>query len=132
MYEPIFSELERAFDRAFLDNNNSTYPPYDLIRTGEDTYDLVLAVAGFDFPDLDIVVADNTLTIRGEHAPDDDEGPPTITYIRRGIAQRKFVRSFTLHNYLQVTGASMEDGLLTVRLKSVVPESATPRKIAIT
>lgn len=123
-----FDNLTRVFDAATrLDEAHFTYPPYNIVKTGEDIYRITFAVAGFGENELDVNVENNTLTVRGKVAPDNDPA----TYLYRGIAGRSFERKFELANHIQVFGARIENGLLHINLKREVPEALKPRKIEI-
>lgn len=104
------------------------YPPYNIEKTGDDTYRLTMAVAGFRPEDLNLVVEDNTLTISGRVAA--PNGQSEVLY--RGIAGRSFERRFVLADHIVVEGAELRDGLLHVGLQRVVPEALKPRRIAVT
>lgn len=126
-----------GFDRLFsmldsmgtVDNGNPGYPPYDIERTGENDYRITMAVAGFAEKDLDIELKESTLTIRGERASEKGENSGEV--LHRGIAQRSFERRFQLADHVQVSGASLENGLLHVDLVREIPESKKPRSIPI-
>ena len=120
-----FDRLARLADRAAQEA--PSYPPYNIERTGEDTYRLTMAVAGFRAQDLDIVVQDNALTVSGRVA----EEPRRAEMLHRGIAGRAFERRFALADHMAVEGADLRDGLLHVALRRVVPEALKPRRIAI-
>ena len=131
-----FSPLFRSaigFDRlARLANTAATtaeasYPPYNIERTGDDSYRLTMAVAGFGPSDLDLVAKDNTLVIAGRVAAD----APKAELLYRGIAGRPFERRFVLADHVVVEGADLQNGLLHVSLKRVVPEALKPRRIQI-
>lgn len=117
------------------------YPPYDILRRGEDHYDITMAVPGFSEEDLDITVHEDRLTISGQVAKPAEteaeqereaEAPETsVEYLHRGIATRAFERSFRLGEYMKVTSAELKDGLLTVHVVREVPEEAKPRSISI-
>lgn len=132
-----FSPFYRStvgFDRLFsaLDNLNtqdSSYPPYNIARTGEDTYRISLAVAGFTQDELDIVLKERTLTVRGEKL--EEETDENTEIVHRGIAFRNFERCFQLASDVEVTAADLKDGLLHLDLLRVVPEEKKPRTIAI-
>jgi molecular chaperone IbpA len=106
------------------------YPPYNIKRSGENAYNISVAVAGFTGPDLGIEVKENTLTIRGNKQSSGDEESDNLIY--QGIAERNFERNFQLADHVQITGASLENGLLQVDLLRVVPEAMKPRAIPIT
>ena len=103
------------------------YPPYNIKRSGENAYNISVAVAGFTGADLSIEVKENTLTIRGNKQSNEESD-----LIYQGIAERNFERSFQLADHVQITGASLENGLLQVDLLRVVPEAMKPRAIPIT
>ena len=134
-----FSPLYRStvgFDRLFtmLDSlgqpdNSQTYPPYNIERTGEDSYRVSLAVAGFAESDIDIESHRNVLTVKGERK--DEQKGEGSEVIYRGIAGRAFERRFQLADHVEVTGAVLKNGLLHIDLKRNVPEELKPRKIAI-
>ena len=106
------------------------YPPYNIARTGENAYRISVAVAGFTDADLSIEAKENTLTIHGEKQTNDEEETGDVLY--QGIAARTFERSFQLADYVQVKGASLENGLLHVDLVREIPEAMKPRAIPIT
>jgi molecular chaperone IbpA len=125
-----------GFDRLFsmLDNvagfdAGSTYPPYNIERTGENAYRITLAVAGFAENDISIEAKQNTLTIKGEKQAKTDEKKGEVLY--QGIAARTFERIFQLAEHVEVKGAALENGLLHVDLVRQVPEAMKPRRIAI-
>jgi molecular chaperone IbpA len=125
-----------GFDRLFttldqlvgMDGPAPSYPPYDIARTGENAYRISVAVAGFTDADLSIEAKESTLTIRGDKQMNDEE---TRELLYRGIAARNFERSFQLADYVEVRGASLENGLLHVDLVREVPEVMKPRVIPI-
>ena len=122
-----FDRLARLVDTAASGQEAQTYPPYNIEKTGDDSYRLTMAVAGFRPEDLDITVKDNTLYVSGRVANDGQRAE--ILY--RGIAGRAFERRFALADHIVVEGADVQHGLLHVGLKRVVPEALKPRKIAI-
>jgi molecular chaperone IbpA len=105
------------------------YPPYNIERTGENAYRVTMAVAGFSEGDLDIQSKENVLTVRGEKKEEGNGSEREILY--RGIAARAFERRFQLADHVEVTGASLENGLLHIDLVREIPEAMKPRKIAI-
>lgn len=108
-------------------SNASNYPPYNLIKTGEDTYLIELAVAGFDERDFDIELHDGVLTIKAEVG----EFDTATNYLHKGIAARSFVRKFTLADTIIVDGVSLHQGMLNIRLNNVIPDEKKPKKIFI-
>jgi molecular chaperone IbpA len=121
-----------GFDRLFsmLDDFDSApgYPPYNIERTGENAYRITVAVAGFAEKDLSLEAKENTLTIKGEKTKDESNGGELLYH---GIAGRAFERVFQLADYVQVKGASLENGLLHVDLVREIPEAKKPRQIPI-
>ncbi len=134
-----FAPLYRStvgFDRLFsmLDqlggvDATPSYPPYNIERTGENTYRITVAVAGFTEADLSLEAKENTLTIRGEKQSKQNEDTGEVLY--QGIAARAFERRFQLADYVEVKGASLENGLLHVDLAREIPEAMKPRQIPI-
>ncbi len=104
-----------------------SYPPYNIERTGENEYRITMAVAGFRSDEINVEVKDTALTIRGEKKPEEKQRE----YLHRGIAQRSFERRFQLADYVEVTGASLNDGLLHIELVRNLPEQMRPRVIPI-
>ena len=121
-----FDRLARLVDTAAAAADVS-YPPYNIEKTGEDSYRLTMAVAGFGPDEIDMVVKDNALFIAGRVASE----APKAEILYRGIAGRAFERKFVLADHMVVDGADLQNGLLHVNLKRVVPESLKPRRIAI-
>ena len=119
-FDHLLNELDHVARHA-----NDHYPPHNILKIGESDYLIELAVAGFSREELSIEVKDRTLTIIGEHLSKGRE------YIHRGISTKKFKRTFRLSEHVQVHGADLKDGILSVELKYVVPEELRPRKIQI-
>jgi molecular chaperone IbpA len=122
-----FDRLARLVDAAVSSADAPSYPPYNIEKTGEDTYRLTMAVAGFRPEDLEMVTKDNTLTVSGRMPNDGQKND----MLYRGIAGRAFERRFVLADHIVVEGADLQNGLLHVALKREVPEALKPRKIAI-
>ena len=126
-----------GFDRLFslLDSmanveNGQTYPPYNIERTGENAYRITMAVAGFGENDIDLEAKENVLTVRAEKKEEsEDSDGREVLY--RGIASRAFERRFQLADYVEVRGATLENGLLHIDLVRELPEKMKPRKIEI-
>ena len=123
-----FDRLARLVDTANrVDSTAQAYPPYNIEKTGEDSYRLTMAVAGFSRDELDITVHENTLIVTGRAQKDDENG----RYLHQGIARRAFERRFSLADHLKVSGASLDNGLLHVDLVREVPEAMKPRTVKI-
>lgn len=109
------------------EQNQPSYPPYNIELTGEDKYRITMAVAGFDRSEMNIEVNQNNLTVSGNKAQETEER----TYLHQGIAARSFERRFQLADHVQVIGAVFENGLLHIDLRREIPESMKPRTIEI-
>jgi molecular chaperone IbpA len=120
-----FDRLAQLMDSARDDV--PSYPPYNIERTGEDQYRITMAVAGFAENEIEITAQENALSVVGKQPK--DEAPKSLLY--RGIAGRPFQRRFELAEYIRVTGASLENGLLHIELVREVPEAVKPRNIKI-
>jgi len=121
--------FDRLFD--FIDESarwtaSDHYPPYNIARTGEDDYQIALALAGFSPEEITITAEQNVLTVEGRKREQQDQD-----YLYRGISARSFRRVFNLADYVEVKGAAFEDGLLKVNLVREVPEAMRPRQITI-
>jgi molecular chaperone IbpA len=126
--DPFFIGFNRELSRLNTAHktNSQSYPPYDLLKLDEDTYRISLAIAGFTKDDIDVSVDNGTLVIKGEIVEVTD-----AEVVHKGIAGRKFVRSFALGEYMEVTGADMKDGMLHINVDRVVPEDKKPKVIKI-
>ena len=125
-----------GFDRLFDMLENSTlgqgqenYPPFDLIKEGDNEYRIQLAVAGFKPDEIDITAQQNVLVVSGRKSDESEEKGPEFVY--RGIANRSFERRFALADHIQVRNADLKDGLLSIELVREIPEAMKPRKINI-
>jgi molecular chaperone IbpA len=123
-FDSLASMLDQVAD---LDNEAATYPPYNIERLTENEYRITMAVAGFGKEDVQIEVRENTLSIRGEKKEADTDR----TFLHRGIASRAFARRFQLADHVEVRGADVMEGLLSVDLEREVPERLKPRIIQI-
>ena len=126
--DPFFIGFNRELGRLNTAHktNSQTYPPYDLLKLDEDTYRISLAIAGFSREDINISVDNRTLIIKGEIVEVID-----AEVVHKGIAGRKFVRSFALGEYMEVTGAEMKDGMLHINVDRIIPEDKKPKTIEI-
>ena len=120
-FDRLFQMLDNGFD------SDNGYPPYNIERTGENAYRITMAVAGFTPEELKVEAKESTLTVAGEKKADETER----TFLHRGIAARAFERRFQLADYVEVTSASFENGLLNIDLARNLPERMKPRQIAI-
>jgi molecular chaperone IbpA len=126
--DPFFIGFNRDLGRlnSAHKTNTTSYPPYDLLKLDEDTYQISLAVAGFSKEDIDLSVENGTLIIKGAIIEVTD-----AEVIHKGIASRKFVRSFALGEYMEVTSAELKDGMLHINVVRIVPEEKKPKSIKI-
>lgn len=123
-----FDRMADVLDRALAaDLPQHSYPPYNIEKTGENTYLIAIAVAGFSADDLSVEVKDGAVIVSGRKSGD-DQGR---TFLHRGIANRAFERRFTLADHVRVEGATHEDGMLNIALVREIPEALKPRRIAI-
>ncbi|MDB6176175.1 Hsp20 family protein [Paracoccus sp. Z330] len=123
-----FDRLADVVDRAMTaDVAAPTYPPYNIEKTGEDSYRISIAVAGFSADDLSVEMRDGAVIVSARKAEEDE----SRSYLHRGIATRAFERKFTLADHVRVEGASHSDGMLHIELLREVPEALKPRRIEI-
>jgi len=121
-FDRLFDLAQAAAQHAGEDN----YPPYNIERLGEDSYQISLAVAGFSPDEISITAEQNVVTIEG-NKPEKAERE----FLYRGISTRHFKRQFNLADYVQVKDASFDNGLLNIALVREIPEAMKPRQIAI-
>lgn len=124
-FDSMFDELMRVTSQQ----TNSNYPPHNVIKTGDNTLIIEVAVAGFAEGEIDIQVEKNSLTIKGQQLRDMDAD---WEYLHRGISSRDFTQSFTLADHVEVKSASITNGILSIFLEREIPEEAKPKSIAIT
>jgi len=122
-----FDRLFDLLETGHRPETTESYPPFDILRDGEDSYRITIAVAGFRPDEIEIVAQQNQLTVTGKRSDDKDQGE----YLHRGIAARPFERRFQLADFIEAGNAKFENGLLSIQLKRVVPEAMKPRKIEI-
>jgi molecular chaperone IbpA len=120
-----FDRLPMMLAQA-LSRDEGGYPPYNIEKSGDDSYRIAIALAGFSKEDVEILTENNRLTVRGANKDKDGK-----VYLHQGIAQRSFQRTFDLADYIVVAGASMQNGLLLIELKRELPEALKPRTIPI-
>jgi molecular chaperone IbpA len=123
-FDTMFDTMERRFANQVSNN----YPPHNIIKTGENTYEIEVAVTGFEKNEISVTVENNVLVIRGESQTEEDL---TVQYLHRGLASRDFSREFPLAEHIEVVGAEIKNGMLIVKLIRNVPESAKPKVIDI-
>ena len=121
-FDRILNELERVSTHA-----TDSYPPHNVVKYSEASYEIELAIAGFGLSDLSLEIKDNVLTVKGDRAP----RRPEEQYVYRGISTRKFLKSFRLSEYTEVSGAKLSDGILSISLIVKIPEEKAPTVITI-
>jgi len=124
-YDRVFDQLARVHDQ--MSKNIPNYPPYNIRKTDENTYVIEMAVAGFGESEIEIVLEDDKLTVKGAATRDED----TDEVVYQGLALRDFTRTFTLNDQIEVENAEMVNGLLKIWLERIIPESKKPNKIEI-
>ena len=137
---PAIHKFGIGFDNLFDDlmrvnaqQGSTNYPPYDIVQISDDEYMISVAVAGFGPDNLTVTKDKKTLIIEGKHSRDTvDNDDATAKYLHKGISERSFRREFTLADYVEISNAHLELGILSVHLKREVPEQDKPKTIAIT
>jgi molecular chaperone IbpA len=122
-----FDRFNDLFESTLRSEAPTTYPPHNVEKHGDDQYRIVIAAAGLAEEDLDIQVEKGVLTVSGGKRENDSQ----VTYLHQGIAQRAFRLSFRLADHIEVQGASLTNGLLSIDLLRVIPEEAKPKRISI-
>ena len=129
-FDPLFDRFERMFDDDFFSTPMVNYPPYNIVKTGDYTYDIELALAGFNKKDIDVQYVDGVVSIKSVHEnKEDQKGVDNV--LHRGISKRQFTKSFTIADDVEVRGAELKDGLLKISLERIIPESKKPRSIEV-
>ena len=126
-FDTMFDQMERRYANSVPNN----YPPHNIPKTGENQYEIQIAVTGFEKSEIIVSVESNVLTITGEGEESVRHENPEIVYLHRGLATRDFVKEFPLAEHIEVVGAETKNGMLTVKLVRHVPESAKPKIIDI-
>lgn len=127
---PLFRStvgFDRLLDMLDQVEPMTNWPPYNIEKSGEDQYRIIMAVAGFSPDEIELVQQESTLFVNGQKHPE----PEGVQVLHRGIATRAFKQNFSLADHVKVTGASLENGLLAIELKREVPEELKPRRIEI-
>jgi molecular chaperone IbpA len=124
-FDTMFDQMERRFANSVSNN----YPPHNILKTGENQYEIQIAVTGFKKDEINVTVEDNVLIIKGESQTSNES--TDMVYIHRGLATRDFVKEFPLAEYIEVIGAETQNGMLSIKLVRNIPESAKPKVIDI-
>jgi molecular chaperone IbpA len=128
-FDNMFDELMRVNAQQ----GSTNYPPYDIAQVNDDEYMISVAVAGFGYDNLSVTKDKKILVIEGKHSRETVENEDsTAKYLHKGISERSFRREFQLADHVEITGAHLELGILSIHLKREIPEEAKPKTIAIT
>ena len=130
-FDSLFDRFERMFEDDFANSLQTNYPPYNIVRTGDYTYDIEVALAGFNKKDIEVSYADNMLTVQSKREENSEDKDSNGAVIHRGISKRYFSRSFTIADDVEVKGAELKDGLLKVSMERIIPESKKAKTIEI-
>ena len=132
-FDNMFDHFEHMMDDGFFSGSIQNFPPYNIVKTGENTYDVELALAGFGKDDIIVEYKENLLTVKSK--PNKDPADEVEKYDdgmqHRGISKRMFTRTFTIANDVEVKGAELKDGLLKVSMERIIPEHKKAKTIEI-
>lgn len=126
-FDTMFDNMERRFAKT----EGHNYPPHNILKTGENQYEIQIAVTGFEKSEIAVTVESNVLTVTGQGAESIRHENPDVVYLHRGLATRDFAREFPLAEHIEVVGAETKNGMLTIKLVRNVPDSAKPKIIDI-
>ena len=130
-FDDMFDHFEHMMDDSFFRGTMGNFPPYNIVKTGENTYDVELALAGFNKKDIEVEYKENMLTVKSKKQDKQEETDEDGNIIHRGISKRMFSKSFTIANDVEVKGAELKDGLLKVSMERIIPEHKKAKTIAI-
>ena len=129
--DPFAVGFDRIFDRLHslnaLQVKQGNYPPYNIVKRSDDIYEVEIAVSGFTQDEINIELEDGVMTVTGKKNPEESK----VDYLHKGIAERDFTRKFTLSDTIEVRGADLNNGILSIVLENVIPEHKKPRTIEI-
>lgn len=128
-FDNMFDHFESMFDGDVFSVPTVNFPPYNIVKTGDFTYDVELALAGYSKDDITVDYADNVLTVKSIKKSDESKDEDGV--LHRGIAKRYFSKAFTIADDVEVRGAELKDGLLKISMERIVPEGKKPRSIDI-
>jgi len=129
-FDNVFDHFERMFDDDFTSFSAPTFPFYNIVKQGKNKYDIELALAGYSKDDIEVNLEDGVLTIKSKKE-DTKEDTKDGEILHKGIAKRYFSKAFTIADDVEVKGAELKDGLLTVSLERIIPESKKAREITV-
>jgi molecular chaperone IbpA len=130
-FDNVFDHFERMFNDDFFNVPTVNYPPYNIVKTGVNEYNVEVALAGFSRDDVSVEFAEGILTIKSKDRTESEKKDADGDIIHKGISKRYFSKSFTVSDDVEIKGAELKDGLLTVSMERIVPESKKARVIEI-
>ncbi len=130
-FDNMFDHFEHMMDDSFFRGTMGNFPPYNIVKTGENTYDVELALAGFSKKDIEVEYKENQLTVRSKKQDKQEETDEDGNVIHRGISKRMFSKSFTIASDVEVKGAELKDGLLKISMERIIPEHKKAKSIEI-
>ena len=131
-FDNMFDHFEHMLDDSFFSNGTAgNFPPYNIVKTGDHTYNIELALAGFNKKDIEVTYEDNLLTVKSKKEEDAEQTDEDGNIIHRGISKRYFAKSFTIANDVEIKGAELKDGLLVIALERILPEAKKAKTIEI-
>ena len=130
-FDNVFDHFERMFNDDFFNVPTVNYPPYNIVKTGANEYNVEVALAGFSRDDVSVEFAEGILTIKSKDKKESEKKDQDGNIIHKGISKRYFSKSFTVSDDVEIKGAELKDGLLTVSMERIVPESKKARVIDI-
>jgi molecular chaperone IbpA len=130
-FDNVFDHFERMFNDEFFNVPTVNYPPYNIVKTGANTYNVEVALAGFSRDDVSVEFAEGILTIKSKDRTESNKKDEDSDIIHKGISKRYFSKSFTVSDDVEIKGAELKDGLLTVSMERIIPEAKKARVIEI-
>jgi len=130
-FDSIFDHFGSMFDDDFMSDIQPTYPPYNIVKSGKNTYNIEVALAGFNKKDINVNVEDGMLSIETKKEDKSSDKDEDGEVLHKGISKRYFKRSFTIANDVKVTGAELKDGLLKVSMEKIIPEEKKLKTIDV-
>jgi len=130
-FDNVFDHFERMFNDDFFNVPTVNYPPYNIVKTGANTYNVEVALAGFSRDDVSVEFAQGILTIKSKDRTESNKKDEDGDIIHKGISKRYFSKSFTVSDDVEIKGAELKDGLLTVSMERIIPEAKKARVIEI-
>ena len=130
-FDDVFDHFESMFNHQYDSINVPNYPPYNIVKTGKYTYDIQVALAGYGKKDVDVSFENSVLTIKSVKDKDEEEVEENEGVLHKGIAKRNFTKSFTIAEDVEIKGAELKDGLLSVSMEKVIPEHKKAKTIEI-